>query len=67
MRKKKKDGFHMSFNQNETKLASVVCANQFAQSWSFPRSTFAPVFGPVGGSSAVLIEKFKRVLSKKVF
>jgi hypothetical protein len=63
--KEERDGIHTCFNQKETQLASIVCADQFFHSWSIPRNTSASVLRLVGSSSVVLIEKFKRVLSKK--
>jgi len=51
-------------NSGRTHLASMVCADQFAYSCRFPSiSTWIPWL--LGVLSAVLIEKFKRVLSKK--
>jgi len=51
-------------NSGRTHLASMVCADQFACSWGFP-SISTWIHWLLGVLSAVLIEKFKRVLSKK--
>ena len=55
----------MGFNHEErTHLARIVCAEQFGHSLGFPRGALASVLRSSGSSSIVLIEKFKRVLSK---